>query len=78
MFAAEIAAIHVAPMGCARHFNHVETIQQRGSAECALNKLARTYTTQMEVLTRYRTGGEKKVTSQHLSVSEVDKLSSAT
>ena len=32
----------------------------------------------MEVLTRYRTGGEQKVTSQHLSVSEVDKLSSAT
>jgi len=75
MFAAEIAAIHVAPTGCARHFNHVETIQQRGNA---LNKLARTYTTQMEVLTRYRTGGERKLTSQHLSVSEVDKLSSAT
>jgi hypothetical protein len=32
--------------------------------------LARTYAMQMEALKRYRTGGEQKVTVQHVSVSE--------
>ena len=31
---------------------------------------ALTYATQMEALKRYRTGGEQKVTVQHVSVSE--------
>ena len=35
-----------------------------------MNKLARTFTTQMEALKRYRTGGEQKVTVQHVSVNE--------
>ena len=30
----------------------------------------RTYTTQMEALKRYRTGGEQKVTVQHVSVNK--------
>ncbi len=30
----------------------------------------RTFATQMETLKRYRTGGEQKVTVQHVSVSE--------
>jgi hypothetical protein len=32
--------------------------------------IARTFATQMEALKRYRTGGEQKVTVQHVSVSE--------
>jgi len=48
----------------------LRTIAQQDSAERALNKLARTYATQMEALKRYRTGGEQKVTVQHVSVSE--------
>jgi hypothetical protein len=35
-----------------------------------VTKLARTYTAQTEALERYRTGGEQKVTVQHVSVSE--------
>jgi hypothetical protein len=70
MLAAQMAAIHMATMTFARRLDHVETIQQQDSAERALNKLARTYTTQMEALKRYRTGGEQKVTVQHVSVSE--------
>jgi len=53
-----------------RRLAHVETIPQQDSAERALNKLARTYGSQMEALKRYRTGGEQKVTVQHVSVSE--------
>jgi hypothetical protein len=70
MLAAQMAAIHLATLTFARRLAHVENIPQQDSAERALNKLARTYATQMETLKRYRTGGEQKVTVQHVSVSE--------
>lgn len=70
MLAAQMAAIHMATMRFARRLANVENIPQQDSAERALNKLARTFTTQMEALKRYRTGGEQKVTVQHVSVSE--------
>jgi hypothetical protein len=70
MLAAQMVAIHMATMTFARRLARVETIQQQDSAERALNKLARTYAMQMETLKRYRTGGEQKVTVQHVSVSE--------
>jgi hypothetical protein len=57
-------------MTFARRLANVETIEQQDSAERAFNKLARTFTTQLEALKRYRTGGEQKVTVQHVSVSE--------
>ena len=40
------------------------------SAERGFNKLARTFAAQMETLKRYRTGGEQKVTVQHVTVNE--------
>jgi hypothetical protein len=49
---------------------HLDTLQQQDSAERALNKLARTFTIQMEALKRYRSGGEPQVTVQNVSVSE--------
>ncbi len=48
----------------------VDNIQQQDSAERAFNKLARTFTAQVEALKRYRTGGEQKVTVQHVTVNE--------
>ena len=44
--------------------NEIETLQR------TLNKLARTFTNQMEVLQRYRSRVEQKVTVQNVSVSE--------
>ena len=70
MLAAQMAAVHMASMTFARRLGHVDTIDQQDSAERALNKLMRTFTTQMEALKRYRTGGEQKMTVQHVSVSE--------
>ena len=70
MLAAQMAAIHTATMTFTRQLANVETIEQQDSAERALNKLARTYAMQMEALKRYRTGGEQKVTVQHVSVNE--------
>lgn len=70
MLAAQMAAVHIATMTFARRLAHVENIPQQDSAERAFNKLARTFATQMEALKRYRTGGEQKVTVQHVSVGE--------
>jgi hypothetical protein len=70
MLAAQMAVTHSLTMTFARRLNHVMDVQQQDSAERAFNKLARTFTTQMEALKRYRTGGDQKVTVQNVSVSE--------
>jgi hypothetical protein len=70
LLAAQMAAIHMATMTMAQRLGRVETLAQQDSAERALNKLSRTFAMQMEALKRYRTGGEQKVTVQHVSVSE--------
>jgi hypothetical protein len=70
MLAAQMAAVHMATMKFARQLALVGTIQEQDSAERTLNKLARTFATQMETLKRYRAGVEQKVTVQQVSVSE--------
>ena len=70
MLAAQMAAVHAASMTFARRLANVEDIPQQDSAERAFNKLTRTFAAQMEALKRYRTGGEQKVTVQHVSVAE--------
>jgi hypothetical protein len=70
MLATQIAMTHMAFMTFARKLAHVENILQQDSAVNAFNKLARTYTAQMDALKRYRTGGEQKVTVQHVSVND--------
>jgi hypothetical protein len=70
MLAAQMAAVHLTTMTFARRLANVENIPQQDSAERSFNKLARTFTTQLEALKRYRTGGEQKVTVQHVHVHE--------
>jgi hypothetical protein len=70
MLAAQMAAVHMAIMTFARRLAHVESIPQQDSAERAFNKLARTFSAQVEALKRYRTGGEQKVTVEHVTVNE--------
>jgi len=70
MLAAQMAAVHMATMTFARRLQHVENIPQQDSAERAFNKLARTFAVQIETLKRYRTGGEQRVTVQHVTVNE--------
>jgi hypothetical protein len=70
MLAAQMAAVHMATMTFARRLAHVQTIPQQDSAERAFNKLARTFAAQVEALKRYRTGGEQKVTVEHVTVNE--------
>lgn len=70
MLATQMAAVHMATMTFSRRLASVETIPQQDSAERALNKLARTFATQMEALKKYRTGGEQKMTVEHVTVNE--------
>ncbi len=70
MLAAQMAAVHNATMTFARRLAGVETISQQDSAERAFNKLARTFAAQTEALKRYRSGGEQKMTVQHVHVAE--------
>ena len=70
MLATQMAAVHMASMAFGRRLLTVKDLPQQDSAERAFNKLARTFTTQMEALKRYRTGGEHKMTVQHVIVSE--------
>ncbi len=63
MLAAQMAAVHMATMSFARGLSYV-------SAERAFNKLARTFTAQVEALKRYRTGGEQRMFVEHVHVHE--------
>jgi hypothetical protein len=70
MLASQMAAVHVASMTFARRLAHVDNLPQQDSAERAFNKLARTFAAQVEALKRYRSGGEQKMTVQHVHVAE--------
>lgn len=64
----QMAAVHNATMMMARRLNHVSNLPQQDSAERAVNKLARTFSMQMESLKRYRTGGKQVVRVERVTV----------
>ena len=64
----QMAATHQATIMLARRLNHVENIPQQDAAERALNKLARTYTAQMDTLKRYRSKGQQTVRVERVNV----------
>ncbi len=65
---AQMAAIDQATMTMARRLNHTSAIHQQDAAERALNKLARTYTAQVEALKRYRSKGQQLVRVERVTV----------
>ncbi|WP_336490679.1 hypothetical protein [Methylobacterium nigriterrae] len=68
MLATQMAAVHLATMTFARRLAHVDNIPQQDSAERAFNKLARTFTTQVEALKRYRSTGQQTVRVERVTV----------
>ena len=70
MLAIQMGAIHQATMMMARRLNHVKTLPQQDSAERALNKLARTFTSQVETLKRYRSKADQTVRVERVEVKE--------
>ena len=70
LLACQIAAIHNATMVAACRLNHVSTIPQQDSASNMLNKLARTFASQVEALKKYRSAGEQTIKVQHVTVND--------
>ncbi|MDD2660205.1 MAG: hypothetical protein PHY54_11105 [Methylococcales bacterium] len=70
MLATQMAAIHNATMTMAKRLSCADNLDKQDAAERALNKLARTFTTQMDALKRYRSTGETKLTVQHINVED--------
>ncbi len=70
MLAVQMGAVHQATMMMARRLNHVQNIEQQNSAERALNKLARTFTSQVETLKRYRSKADQTVRVERVEVKE--------
>jgi hypothetical protein len=70
--AAQMAVVHWATMQFMRKVAD-ERESAKGDQQLAVNmatKLARTFSAQLDAIKRYRSGGEQKVTVQHVSVSE--------
>ena len=70
MLAAQMAAVHMALMQSSRSMVDSETLAQHETAERSFNRLTRTFVAQTEGLKRYRSGGEQRVSVQHVTVSE--------
>jgi hypothetical protein len=70
MLATQMAAVHNATMTYADRLNQADTVAQQDSAARAFNNLAKTFTSQVEALKRYRTGGQQKIVVQHINVEE--------
>jgi hypothetical protein len=70
LLAAQMAAVHWAAMDEAQRLNRAETWQGHDSSVRAVAQLTRTFAAQVAGLKHYRTGGEQKVTVQHVSVND--------
>ena len=70
MLAAQMGAIHMLTMDFACRLANADNFPQKDFAERTLNKLARTFSVQLETLKHYRSNGEQKVTVEHVTVNE--------
>ena len=68
MLAVQMAATHVAMIRSARWLANAERVDQVQAHYSGYNKLARTYSMQMETLRKHRNGGKQTVTVQHVNV----------
>lgn len=70
MLAVQMAATHVAMIRSARWLAGANNIPQVQAHYTGFNKLARTFAAQVEALRKHRTGGEQRVTVQHVTVAD--------
>ncbi len=70
LLATQMAAVHIATMRHSRLMAGADIIERLELQERVFNKLARTFTTQMEALRKHRNGGKQTVTVQHVSVED--------
>ena len=70
MLASQMLATHTVAMDAARRMHMADTLPKRDHYEKTFTKATRTFATQVETLKRHRTGGEQKVTVQHVTVAD--------
>lgn len=70
MLASQMLATHTVAMDAARRMHMADTLPKRDHYEKTFTKATRTFAAQVETLKRYRTGGEQKVTVQHVTVAD--------
>ncbi|MEX0280124.1 MAG: hypothetical protein AB3N13_02910 [Arenibacterium sp.] len=70
MLAVQMATTHVALIRQAGRMANAEQLPQFEAHERAYNKLARTYTAQVEALRKYRNGGKQTITVQHVNIED--------
>ena len=70
LLAVQMAVVHSLAMNMASRITDVSMLPQMEVVGRLLNNLTRTFATQMEALKRYRTGGEQRVTVEHVTVNE--------
>jgi len=70
MLAVQMAATHVATIRAGRWMATSDNLAQVQAHYTGFNKLARTFAAQVEALRKHRTGGEQRVTVQHVNVSD--------
>ena len=70
MLAVQMAATHVATIRAGGWLSKAENLAQGQAHSTAYTKLARTFAVQVEALRKHRTGGEQRVTVQHVNVSD--------
>lgn len=68
MLAVQMAATHVATVRAGRSLANCETIAQIQAHYTGYTKLARTFAAQVEALRKHRSGGQQKVTVEHVHV----------
>ena len=70
MLAVQMAATHASLMLASAKMNDAETLQQHEIYERSFNRMARTFTAQVEALRKHRNGGQSKVIVEHVTVNE--------
>ena len=71
MLAAQMVATHTMIMDCSkRALLQTQTFEGKNMNLNQVNKLMRTYTTQMEALNKHRGKGQQKMTVEHVHVGE--------
>lgn len=68
MLAVQMVTVHFSSMRHTRSMLTCDTIDQLDIQERVVNKLMRTFTTQMEALRKHRNGGNQKVVVEHVHV----------
>jgi hypothetical protein len=70
MLAAQMVSVHAAAMRSACRLVLTDDIPQQESITRALTRLARTFASQVEALSRHRSNGERAITVRNLSVQD--------